>query len=313
MSIRVYPNPLLTRTLAPPGRIATAGEVLRVWLSLTKPRIVSLVVFTAVVACVMAARGAPPLATLLILIVAGSLAAAGAAVLNHYVDRDIDRRMARTRTRPLASGRIGRPWLALPVGLLMIVAGVVLAAWVNLALSGYTLAGAVIYAGVYTLWLKRRTPLNIVVGGGAGSAAVLGGWAAVEPTLGLAPWLLAGLVFVWTPAHFWSLALARQADYASAHVPMLPVLVGPVRTAWWTGLHILATVGLSVWLGLAAGLGGIYVTLAAVAGLGFVSTGVMLLRRPDPATGWRVFKWSGPYLGLVFLGVLVDTLVSRLH
>jgi protoheme IX farnesyltransferase len=140
---------------------------------------------------------------------------------------------------------------------------------------------------------------------------VLGGWAAVEPGLGPVPWLLAGLVFVWTPAHFWSLALARRADYARASVPMLPVLVGPVAAARWTALHILATVALSGWLGLVAPLRAIYGGVAAVAGAGFAAAGLALLRRPDAAAGWRVFKWSGPYPGLIFLGILVDTLVGR--
>jgi protoheme IX farnesyltransferase len=312
MSQGGYPSALPAKAHLWSATVRRRVELLGACVTLTKPRIASLVVFTAVVACVAAAGGAPPAGALLLLAAGGGLAAGGAAAINHYVDRDIDARMARTRRRPLVTGQIGQPWLAPLAGAAMIAAGVALTAAIHPAVGGWTLAGALVYAGVYTLWLKRRTALNIVVGGFAGSAAVLGGWAAVDPDLGLVPWLLAGLVFAWTPAHFWSLALACRADYDRAGVPMLPALVGPAASARWTGLHILATVGLSLWLGVAGPFGAAYWSTAVVAGLGFAVGGLALLRRPDAATGWRVFKWSGPYLGAIFLGVLADTLFGRL-
>jgi protoheme IX farnesyltransferase len=176
------------------------------------------------------------------------------------------------------------------VGLTIVAIGTGLAALINPATGAWTSTGALIYAGVYTLWLKRLTALNIVIGGFAGSAAVLGGWAAIDPALGLVPWLLAALVFAWTPAHFWSLALARRADYARASVPMLPVLVGPATAARWTALHIAVTVGLSLWLGVAAPFGAVYWGFAGLAGLGFAAGALALLRQPTGATGWRVFN-----------------------
>jgi protoheme IX farnesyltransferase len=312
MSHGGYPSVLPAGARLSPSIARQRLDLLGAWVTLTKPRIAALVVFTAVVACVAAARGTPPAGTLLLLALGGALAAGGAAMVNQVVDRDLDARMERTRRRPLVTGQIGRPWLALAAGVALIAAGAGMAAQIGLAVGAWTLAGALVYAGVYTLWLKRRTALNIVIGGFAGSAAVLGGWAAIEPALGLAPCLLAGLVFAWTPAHFWSLALARRADYDRAGVPMLPVLVAPAITARWTALHILVTIGLSGWLGLAAPLGATYWGVAAVAGLGFAAGGLALLRRPAATTGWRVFKWSGPYLGAIFLGVLVDTWLGRL-
>lgn len=308
MNPTVSANPLSAKT----GPAVTTDRInikpLHSYLVLAKPRIVSLVVFTAVVACFAAAHGHPPLATVLLLVVSGSLAAGGAAALNHYFDRDIDGRMTRTRQRPLVRGEIPRPGLVLVGGIATIVVGVFLGGSLHPLLGFFELLGAVVYAGIYTLWLKRRTPLNIVIGGAAGSSAVLGGWAAVDPSLGIVPWLLGGLVFFWTPAHFWGLALARRGDYEQASVPMLPSIAGPRRAAWWIVIHIVVTIALSIWIGLAAQLGEIYFLLALIAGLAFLASGGKLLRQPEPETAWQVFKLSGPYLGLVFLGVLLDTL-----
>lgn len=270
----------------------------------------TLVLFTAVVACFLAAGGGPPGFTVLILLISGTLTAGGAAALNHYFDRDIDACMDRTRQRPLVNGRIRHPSLVLLGGTLMIAVGVSVAVAASLALALFELAGAFVYAVVYTLWLKQRTPLNIVIGGAAGSSAVLGGWAAVDPGLGIVPWLLASLVFLWTPAHFWSLALARRADYEQAGVPMLPILIGPRGAAGWVLIHILATVALSLWLGVAAQSGPVYFVSALVAAFGFVGAGVRLMRRPEPPAGLRVFRCSGVYLGLIFLSLFVETLVS---
>ncbi|HUE75493.1 MAG TPA: heme o synthase [Chloroflexota bacterium] len=278
------------------------------YLVLVKPRIVTLVVFTAVVACFAASSGQPPAHAVAILILSGALAAGGAAALNHYFDRDIDASMARTRGRPLAQGDIQRPQLVLAIGIAMIVVGVIAGASLSPLLGFFELLGAIVYAGVYTLWLKRRTAVNVVVGGVAGSSAVLGGWAAADASLGAVPWLLAALVFFWTPAHFWGLALARSEDYARVGVPMLPTTSGARLTARWTCVHIAATVALSLLVWSAAGLGAIYLSLALVAGVGVLLVGVRLWRQPGPTAGWSVFKFSGPYLGLVFLGVFLDTL-----
>ncbi|MBI4493154.1 MAG: protoheme IX farnesyltransferase [Chloroflexi bacterium] len=312
MNVTVYTGPLRASGSAPSLATGARAEQLRAYLILAKPRIVSLVLFTALVACFAAAQGQPPLGTVLLLVVSGSLSAGGAAALNHYFERDIDARMGRTRRRPLASGQIRHPSLVLLGGMAAIVVGVALAGAVNLALAGFELAGAFVYAAIYTLWLKRRTALNIVIGGAAGGSAVLGGWAAVDPGLGLVPWLLAGLVFAWTPAHFWSLALARSGEYERAGVPMLPALVGPRGVAWWVAVHILATVALSIGIGVAAHLGPLYFVAALAAAVGFLRAGVQLVQRPGAVTGWRLFKFSGIYLGLVFLGLLAETLRNTL-
>ncbi len=288
------------------GRIVT-------YAPLIKPRIISLVVFTAVVACFLAARGRPAVETLLLLILSGGLSSGGAAALNHYVDRDIDPHMARTRRRPLPMGQIRRPGLVLLAGLTFILVGLVLAATVNLALALWELTGAFVYVVVYTVWLKRRTPMNIVIGGFAGSAAVLGGWAAVDPALGIVPWLLAGVVFLWTPAHFWSLAIVRRDDYDRVHVPMLPVSLTADQAAWSVLIHVIATVTTSALVGAAAHLGPLYLATAAFAGFIFLRAGIALVRQPGQDTGWRAFKLSGPYLGLIFVGILLDTVWSVLR
>ncbi|MBI4213376.1 MAG: protoheme IX farnesyltransferase [Chloroflexi bacterium] len=306
-------RPLLTSTpdaLFAPGDL---GRTLFAFLSLSKPRIVSLVVFTAVVACFAAAGGTPPLGTVLVLTASGLLATGGAAMLNQYLDRDIDALMQRTRRRALVTGQVpSRGWVPV-VGVALVASGVVGAAALNLVVSAFVAAGAGIYVVVYTLWLKRRTWLNIVVGGAAGSAAVLGGWAAVDPGLGPSPWLMAALVFFWTPAHFWSLAVARSDDYRRAGVPMLPVVVGPARAASWAVGHIFLTVATSLALGFVAGWGAVYSLGAILAGARFSALGMAFLRRPSPDSGWAVFKFSGPYLGIVFVAVLVDQLFLGSH
>jgi protoheme IX farnesyltransferase len=286
--------------------------LVRACLTLVKPKIVSLVLFTSVVAGVVAARGIPAWSVLALLVLSGLLSAGGAAALNHYFDRDIDARMERTRGRPLPGGQITRPGLVLIAGAAMIGAGCLLATMLTLTTALCELIGALVYVVVYTCWLKRQTPLNIVVGGVAGSAAVLGGWAATGSDLGVAAWLLAGVVFFWTPAHFWSFAIARSADYERAGVPMLPAVVGDRRAAWWVAVHVLTTVALAIGVGLVTQAGAVYFGLSLAAGLGFLVQAVRLLRCPSPAIGWGVFKSSGEYLGLVFLALLLDSLTTAL-
>ncbi len=288
--------------------IGRRASPLAAYLSLPKPRVVALILFTSAVASIAAARGMPPAGTLLLLLLSGALAAGGAATLNQFFDRHADRLMARTRRRPLVTGLVPHPSLVLLAGVVAVVSGVALAAIASPLLALFEGVGAFVYVVVYPLWLKRRTVLNIVIGGLAGSAAVLGGWVVVDPGLGLTPWLMATLVFVWTPAHFWSLAVARRADYEQAALPMLPVIVGPRRAAWWILVHIVATVAFSAWVGLAAGLGSLYFGPALLAAAVFLGAGVHLWRRPEPAAGWQLFKLSGVYLAIIFVGILVDTL-----
>lgn len=309
----MHPVPSASRLLvnrlvaAPMGGAQT--DYVRSYLTLVKPRVVALVLFTAVVACFAAAGGSPPPSVVLTLLASGFLSAGGAAVLNHYLDRDIDAEMERTRQRPLAAGRIHRPALVVLGGLAMVVVGVSWGSTVNLMLAFIEMAGAFVYVVIYSLWLKRRTPLNIVIGGLAGSLAVLGGWAAVDPGLALAPWPMGAVVFVWTPAHFWSLALARRTEYARARIPMLPVVTGAPQTAWWILGHIIATVGCSLWAGVAAALGPLYFSIALSAGAYFVLLGIRLVAKPNVVNSWQAFKYSGGYLGMLFLSILIDILV----
>lgn len=289
---------------------AAAGAV-ATYLALVKPRVTGLVLFTAVAAAFAAARGVPPASEMLLLVATGALACGGAAALNHYFDRDIDREMGRTRGRPLAQGRIGHPRQVLVLGCAMVLGSVLWAAATRPLLAVTLLAGAFVYVVIYTLWLKRRSPLNIVIGGLAGSCAVIGGWVAIEPRLTAAPLLLAAIVFFWTPAHFWSLALARAAEYRAARVPMLPVVVGPRVTAQWVMVHIVWTVALSLWLQQVALLGGAYLGVALAGGGPFLWLGWRLLRDCRETTAWLLFKFSGPYLGLLFSAVLVDSVFTR--
>lgn len=283
--------------------------MLLAYVSLTKPRVVGLVLFTSVATAFAAAGGAPPLSALALLLVTGFLASGGAATLNHYFDRDIDGTMRRTNRRPLVTGQIRHPEIVLVVGSGMIAAGLAIAAVFNLMLALSLLGGAFTYVAVYTLWLKRRTSLNIVFGGASGSFAVIGGWVLVEPQLGVVPLTLAMLVFMWTPAHFWSLAIVRAADYNLTKIPMLPAIVGPKSAARWVMAYVAGTVGLSLWLQFVAPFGALYFVVAVTSGLVFMGMGARLLRQPTPAAAWSLFKYSGMYLGLLFVAVMMDSVL----
>jgi protoheme IX farnesyltransferase len=238
------------------------------------------------------------------------VSSASAGAFNQYYERDLDRRMARTRRRPFVTGALhaGRWWLALIAAM---VAGSTLAA--ALALNPwaalYTFLGAFFYAIVYTVWLKRRTWLNIVIGGLAGSFAVLAGAAAVTPALGAVPLILALVLFLWTPSHFWCLAIAYHEDYAAAGVPMLPVAVGDARAA----RIILANTVLLVAVSLAPawyGMGGIYIAGAALGGAYFLKRNVDLVRRPDAATAMRCFHASLAQLSLLLTAAMADAAIA---
>jgi len=243
---------------------------------------------------------------LLVLCAGVFLAASSAGALNHYAERELDARMSRTRTRPFACGALapGASWLVLIAALL--VAGVGVTAWAG----GWTAAvwvflGAFTYGVVYTLWLKRRTWLNIVIGGLAGSFAVLAGAAAVDSSAGPSVWVLAGVLFLWTPPHFWSLALRYRQDYAQAGVPMLPVVHGEVITT----RAILAHVGLLVPLSIMPviwGAGWVYLVCAATGGLLFLQRSIVLVRQPSPRNAIRNFLASLLQLGLLLLGAIAD-------
>jgi heme o synthase len=287
----------------------TAARRLMGYVELTKPRIVMLVLLTGVPALLMAAERAagPPGPLRLVGIMLGvALAASSAACFNHYFDRDIDARMVRTARRPLPSGLLP-PWHAVMQGALLAAA-----AWGVLLTFGNQLAALLgmasitYYALVYTVWLKRRTPQNIVIGGGAGASAPLIAWAAVAGRLDLAAVLMAGIVFLWTPPHFWSLALYRRDDYARAGLPMLPVTHGEDETRRQILLYtmVLVTVTLSlVPLGVA---GPLYAVAAAALGGTFIVRAARLRRSASVPHAVQLFRFSILYLFALFLSLALD-------
>lgn len=281
---------------------------LRALLELLKLRVAALLTFVAVATAFVAADGAPPLDILGRLMLAGLLGAGGSAALNHYFDRDIDALMARTRNRPIPSGRVA-PGVALALGLSLTFLSLPVALMVSPLLALFVTLGALFYIPIYTLILKRTTWLNIVIGGAAGSFASLSGWAAVQGQLSPPGWLIAALLFFWTPPHFWAFALVHTDAYRKANVPMLPVVVGQAPTIRWIFWHALLLLALSVGLGGVGQLGPIY-WLAALAGnFQLVKGSWRLWRTPSKAQAWRMYKTSCTYLGYLCLGMLVDAII----
>jgi heme o synthase len=279
------------------------------YIALTKPRIIELLLVTTVPTMVVA-RGAWPRWSLVALtLVGGTLAAGGANAFNMVADRDIDRLMQRTRDRPLVTGEM-TPRAALLFALgLEAAAFVVLAIGVNLLSAVLALSATAFYVFVYTLWLKRTSRQNIVIGGAAGAVPVLVGWAAVTGSLGWAPWILFAMIFVWTPPHFWALAIKYADDYRSAGIPMLPAVAPVSETARQMLVYTAVLVTLSLVLGPVAHLGALYIAVAAVCGAVFLLLGVDLKRRPDVVRSMRLFSYSITYVTLLFVAMAVDVLI----
>jgi protoheme IX farnesyltransferase len=274
-------------------------EVARDYLSLTKPRVVVLLVATALGTTVAAAHGWPHPLTALAVALGGALAAGGAHAVNCWFDRDIDATMSRTRRRPLPNGRIPA-WHALLIGTVMNAAAfAVLASLANLLAALLALAGTLIYVLVYTVWLKRSTPQNIVIGGAAGAIPPLVGWAAVTGSLDLTAISLFLLVFFWTPPHFWALAQLTSADYSRARVPMMPVVVGDGGTKRRSLFYAVIVVVVSFIPFLTHAVGYVYLAGATVLGIAFVTLAVLDLH----GRRWtgRLFHFSNSYLAALFL------------
>ena len=268
------------------------------YLSLTKPTIVGLLVATALAAMVAAAHGRPHLLAMVAVIVGGSLAAGGAHAINCWYDRDIDFKMARTRRRPIPDGRIPA-WHALVMGIAMnVVAFVVLWAWANLLAAGLALLATLIYVFVYTIWLKRSTPQNIVIGGAAGAIPPLVGWAAVTGGLDLTALSLFLVIFLWTPPHFWALAQLIARDYRQAGVPMMPVVTSARSTKRQSVAYAVATAAVSVVPYFTGDAGLIYLVGAVLLGVGLVGVSVLDLH----GRRWTVplFAYSIAYLAALF-------------
>jgi heme o synthase len=280
------------------------------YVTLTKPRIMSLLVLTAVCAMIAAAGGAPDTVALAALVVGGALACGGAGALNHVLDRDIDRLMGpRTASRPVAAGRIS-PLRAVVFGLaLSALAFAVMTVFANLLAAVLSLCGGAYYVLVYTLWLKRSTAQNIVIGGAAGAIPPLAGWAAAHGTLGLGAVMLFAIVLLWTPPHFWALALLLSRHYEAADVPMMPVVRGAPATALRVLLYTVALVAFSCVPAVLGTFGVGYLVAAVILGGAFCALAWRLWREQTPARAAVLFHYSLLYLSLLFLAVAIDAVV----
>jgi len=276
---------------------------------LFKLRIVSLLLLAATGGAFLGAGGWPGSDTLILLWLTGGLAAAGSSALNQYLERDTDKLMKRTRNRPLASGIITRagwvPYLAVAMILLPSLAVLPF----NPALTFFLLLGALIYVGLYTIWLKPRTLLNIVLGGAAGSAAVLSGSAAAGTWNDPGAVTLALLLFLWTPCHFWSLAIVYRDDYRRGDIPMLPAQTGLRFAAWWVLLHTIATGLAALMLAWHPALSWLYLLPISAATLDLLVRNIRLLLQPGAKEAFSLFKASNLYLALILLMIGIDVLV----
>ncbi len=292
----------------------SARDLIRAYATLTKPRIMSLLLITTLASLLIAARQHPLPAldfvrVLLATMAGGALASGGAAALNCYIDRDIDAVMNRTRRRPLPRGTL-QPQQVLIFGLaLSALSIVVMLALVNPLAAALTLAGNLFYVVIYTMWLKRWTTHNIVIGGAAGAFPPLVGWAAVANGLALPALLLFVIIIAWTPAHFWSLALLNRKDYAAAQVPMLPSVKGEGKTKRQILLYTVLVVGTSLALYAVHAMGLLYLLAALALGGGFLYMAIKLLLDQRHGQARRTFLYSNLYLALLFLAMVVDRLI----
>jgi protoheme IX farnesyltransferase len=287
-----------------PGRSRLAAYV-----ALTKPRIIELLLVTTVPAMIVAERGMPATWLILATLVGGTLAAGGANATNMVIDRDIDKLMHRTRKRPLVTGEITpRNALIFAIGL-EVAAAAWLALVVNPLSAALAVAATLFYVFVYTLWLKRTSTQNIVIGGAAGAVPVLVGWAAVTNELAVAPFVMFAIIFVWTPPHFWALAIRYKADYAAADVPMLPVVATFDETARQIVAYTLVLWATSLAFWPAGSMGWIYGAAAVVLGGLYTWKAVKLARSHKPDEAMKLFKYSITYITLLFGAMAADQLL----
>jgi protoheme IX farnesyltransferase len=285
---------------------ATFGAYFR----LTKPRVIELLLVTAVPPMFLAQQGWPPLDLVLAVVIGGALAAGGANTINCFIERDRDQLMRRTHGRPLPQGEIV-PSRALVFGIVLnVIAFLILASVANVLSAVLTLSATLFYVFVDTLWLKPRTAQNIVIGGAAGAVPALVGWAAIRNDIAWPSVILFAVVFFWTPAHFWALAMKYRDDYAAAGVPMLPVVQGIPATTRQIANYAMITVACTFALTLTGEVGRFYAAAALVLGALFVGKSFALMREPTPQRAIKFFGWSNVYLMLVFVAVAVDALVS---
>lgn len=299
----------VTVAAAPPQR--TLVQRVGAYVALTKPRIIELLLITTLPTMIVAQGGLPPVWLMVATLVGGALAAGGANAINMYVDRDIDRLMHRTAKRPLVTGAVTPRNALIFAVALEVVAFAELWLFVNLLSAVLAVSATLFYVFVYTLWLKRTSSQNIVIGGAAGAVPVLVGWAAVQNTITWAPVVLFAVIFVWTPPHFWALAFKYKDDYAAANVPMLPVVATFRRTAVEILAYTVVMVGLTLVLAPVAHLGWLYLATAAVLGAGFLAMAVRLWVRATPKASMQLFSYSITYLTLLFVAMAADVFVTR--
>ena len=289
---------------------AGSRGILSDYVALAKPRIISLLLVTALGGMFLAANGSPHPLTVLYVLVGGSLAAGGANALNHFLEQDLDARMRRTRNRPVVGGRVS-PRSAFLFGAgLNLAAFAMLSTLVNPLAAAITMGGTLIYVFVYTLGLKRTTPQNIVIGGAAGAVPPMVGWAAVTGTVELPAVYLFAIVFFWTPPHFWALALMLKDDYAAAGVPMLPVVSGVEETKRAVLLYTLLLTALTLMFFTTSAVGWTYFGSASVLGLLFIIFAWRLLRLPDIAGARATYLYSLAYLALLFAAIMLDSVLG---
>ena len=305
----LVPSRLTTKLFSHGDKPVAQRSKVGSYIALTKPRIVELLLVITIPTMVLAQRGWPSVWLMVWTFVGGWLAAAGANAINMYIDRDIDKLMERTKNRPLATGAI-RPRNALVFAItLEVVAFVILFAGANLLAACLAMSATAFYVFVYSLWLKRSSKQNIVIGGAAGAVPVLVGWAAVTNSLGWAPVVLFVIIFLWTPPHFWALAIRHTEDYRAAGVPMLPVVASMKETIRsMIAYSVILTVSTLVLVPV-ANLGLIYGITALVFGVAFVIGTIALGSNPTEARSMRLFSFSITYVSAIFLALTLDVLL----
>ena len=286
------------------GPLATARQVASDYFELTKPKVQTLLLFTTV--ATMEIAGRPRVSTIALTCLGGYLSAGGAGAVNHCYDRDIDAQMKRTASRPIPAGRVS-PRAALIYGFtLATLSFLLLSLTVNLLAAMLALSGFVGYVGVYTIWLKRRTPQNIVIGGAAGAVPPLVGWAATRGSLSWTAVYLFAIVFYWTPPHFWALSLLMKDEYAKVGVPMLPVVRGERETRRHIVLYTLLLYAVTQLTFCAGAFGGFYLVASIVLGLAFIGGSIRLYRRADRRAALQLYLFSIVYLALLFGAMVAD-------
>ena len=290
---------------------ASAVHVVKSYVALTKPRIIELLLITTVPTMFVAAKHLPSFGLILLTLAGGSLAAGGANAFNMVYDRDIDAIMERTKNRPLVTGEMSPSSATLFALALEIASFALLWTTVNLLSAVLAVAATAFYVFVYTMWLKRSTKQNIVIGGAAGAVPVLVGWSAVTDHLAVAPFTLFGVIFLWTPPHFWALAVRYRDDYAAADVPMLPAVAHIQRVMTEIMIYSVATVALTLVFGPVAHLNWGYEISAAILGTLFCWKAIQLARTPDAKHAMRLFGYSISYLTLLFFAMGIDAVVQH--